>query len=273
MDNNIDEIEFTIFDTETTGLEPNSGDRIVEIAGIRFKGEEKLSTFQALINPRRPISEAAFQVNRITQDMLQGAPAIETIMPKFLDFIQGSCLCSYNAAFDLEFLHNELRLIGNRMPPGIVVVDILKMARRLLPGLARYALWFVADKLGIKGQQEHRAFSDVELTLGVFYKLKDMLKTKGISGFKEFSNLFSIDPVFLNNVNNQKLAQIQEAISLGVKLKIKYFSSSGSEVSEREVVPREIKQENGRSYLVGYCCLRNQERTFRTDGILHIEIV
>jgi DNA polymerase-3 subunit epsilon len=107
MGQHIDEIEFTIFDTETTGLEPASGDRIVEIAGIRFRGKERIATFQTLVNPNRPISEAAFQVNRITQDMLKGAPGADAVMPKFLNFIQGSCLCSYNAGFDLEFLNNE----------------------------------------------------------------------------------------------------------------------------------------------------------------------
>jgi predicted DNA-binding transcriptional regulator YafY len=87
-----------------------------------------------------------------------------------------------------------------------------------------------------------------------------------------FSNLFCIDPVFLNNINNQKIARIQEAISTGAKIKIKYLSSSGGEVSERQVIPKEIKQENSRSYLVGYCCLRNEERTFRIDNILHLEL-
>lgn len=273
MDKNIEEIEFTIFDTETTGLDAGSGDRIVEIAGIRFKGKDKISTFQTLVNPKRQISEAAFAVNRITQDMLKDAPGIEETMPKFLSFIRDSCLCSYNAGFDLEFLNNELKLLGRNTLEDIVVVDILKMAKRLLPGLERYALWFVADKLGIKVKQMHRAFSDVELTLGVFNKLKEILQAKSIVDFANFTNLFAINPDFLKNLNAQKLAQIQEALDLGVKLKIKYLSSSGAEVSEREVIPREIKQENNRSYLVGYCCLRNEERIFRIDGILHLEVL
>jgi DNA polymerase III alpha subunit (gram-positive type) len=131
----------------------------------------------------------------------------------------------------------------------------------------------VAEKLGIKAKQEHRAFSDVELTLGVFDKLKNMLKTKGISDFEKFLGLFSIDPVFLKDIDNQKIASIQEAISLGVKLKIKYLSSASATLTERQVIPKEIKQENNRSYLVGYCCLRNEERSFRIDGILHLEII
>ena len=273
MHKNIDEVEFTIFDTETTGLEPKSGDRIVEIAGIRCKGKEKIAKFQSLINPGRAISEAAFAVNHIAQDMLKDAPGIEEIMPKFLEFIRGSCLCSYNATFDLEFLNNELKIIGKNALAGIAVVDILKMAKRLLPGLERYALWFVADKLEIKAQQVHRAFSDVELALGVFNKLNGILKAKGISDFNTFSSLFAIDARVLENINAQKIAQIQEAIDLGVKIKIKYLSASGAEVTEREVIPKEIRQENGRSYLVGHCYLRNEERTFRIDGILHLEII
>lgn len=273
MNKNIEEIEFSIFDTETTGLEPESGDRIVEIAAIRFKGKEKIATYQALVNPRRQISEAAFRVNHITQEMLNDAPDINTVMPEFLRFIKDSCLCSYNASFDLEFLNNELRLMGKSSLEGVAAVDILKMARRLLPGLERYALWFVADNLGIKTQQMHRAFSDVELTLQVFNRFKEMLSEKGVSDFQSFLALFSINPAFLDNINNQKIAQIQEAIDLGVKLKIKYLSVSGAGISEREVVPREIRQENSRSYLVGYCCLRNDERTFRIDNILQLEML
>ncbi|MFH0912816.1 MAG: exonuclease domain-containing protein [Candidatus Omnitrophota bacterium] len=273
MDRNIDEVEFTIFDTETTGLDPESGDRIVEIAGIRFKGREKIATFQTLVNPHRLISEAAFAVNRITPQMLKSAPKISRVMPEFLDFIQDSCLCSYNATFDLGFLRNELKLLGKNLPRNNAVADILRMAKRTLPGLERYALWFVADRLGIKTAQQHRAFADVELTLAVFYKLKEILKTKGIGDFANFFSLFGLSSELLENLNNQKLAKIQQALDLGVKLKIKYLSSCEAAVSERDVIPKEIRQEKDRHYLVGHCCLRNEERTFRIDGILHLEIV
>jgi len=273
MPRNIGEVEFTIFDTETTGLEPESGDRIVEIAAVKFKGQEKISSFSTLVNPQRPISEAAFQVNQITPQMLKDAPDVSSVLPKFLEFIQGTCLCSYNAAFDLGFLNNELKLIGKPPLQDIVVVDILKMSRRLMPGLPRYALWFVADNLGINTEQKHRALCDVELTWQVFKKLKETLRQKGILDFANFSNLFSINPAVLADLNNQKVAEIQEAIGLGVKLKIKYLSSSSAEVTERQVIPKEIREEQGRRYLVGHCCLRNEERSFRIDGILHLEIV
>ena len=103
MHKDIEMVEFTIFDTETTGLNAQSGDRIVELAGLRVKGKERIATFDALINPARPISPEAFAVNKITPQMLQEASFPREVIGRFLEFIAGSCLCSYNAGFDLSF--------------------------------------------------------------------------------------------------------------------------------------------------------------------------
>ena len=194
MPEHIDEIEITIFDTETTGLKPEEGDRIVELAAFRVKNKERISVFNELINPSREISPGAFAVNKITQEMLKDAPHIGTVMPKFLDFIKGSCLCSYNAEFDLSFLNNELKLIGLPAINNIIVFDVLTMARKLMPGLSRYALWFVAQKLEIKSAQQHRAASDVEMTWEVFTRLKIICQEKGIADLANFSNLFAFKP-------------------------------------------------------------------------------
>jgi len=273
MDRNIKEAEFTIFDTETTGLDPESGDRIVEIAGIRFRDKSRLSAFQALVNPSRAVSEGAFQVNKITQDMLVCAPKMEEVLPKFMDFIRGSCLCSYNAPFDLGFLNAEIKLLGRESPKDILVVDILAMARRLLPDSESYALGPVAENLGLECEQKHRALDDAELTLRVFNKLVDILEGKGIVDFNSLASLFSLNLHTMQDLNNKKIARIQEAIDLGVRLKIKYFSRSSLQLSEREVVPKEIRQDKKYSYLVGFCCLKGQERTFRIDSILNAEII
>ena len=189
MSKDIDEIEFTIFDTETTGLDPKSGDRIIELAAVRFKGGNRLSVFQSLVNPEYPVSPGAFNVNKISREMLIPAPKPIEIIPKFLDFVQGSYLCCYNADFDLGFLNNELKILELTQINDIPVVDILKIARIILPGLERYALWYVAENLGIKIKQEHRALSDVELTLGVFYKLKELIRGRGIADFDKFLGL------------------------------------------------------------------------------------
>ena len=273
MHRDIEEIEFTIFDTETTGLAPRLGDRIVEIAAVRLKGAEQVARFETLVNPKRQISEAAFMVNQISEEMLRDAPGMEAVLPRFLDFIQGSCLCSYNASFDLEFLNHELSLMGKAELEGIIVVDLLKMARRLLPGLERYSLSFVTGHLGIKFTQKHRALSDVQLSLKLFMRLKEMLKAKGIVDFLSFSRLFAIKAHFLDDIISQRASEIQEAIDLGVRLKIEYLSTSDARVTQRQIIPKEIRKDKGRSYLVGHCCLRNEERVFRLDNILKLEII
>ena len=197
MSNEIEEIEFTIFDTETTGLNPQTGDRVVELAALRVKGEKRIATFETLVNPGREISAGAFAVNKITPQMLDNAPNIERVLPKFLEFISGSYLCSYNAEFDLNFIKNEFKIIQSPSSSLPLALDLLTMARYLLPGLTRYPLWAVAQKLEISTPQKHRAFLDVELSWEVFRKLKIIAQQKGILDFKSFSQLFAYPPILV----------------------------------------------------------------------------
>ena len=273
MSKNISEIDFTIFDLETTGLEPGSGDRIVEIAAVRLRNKKRLGVFHSLVNPAgRVISPAAFAVNKISQEMLKDAPDISEVMPLFLDFISGSCLAAYNAPFDFGFLCSELRTIKKQIPEGLQIVDILTMAKRMLPGLERYALGFVASHLGIDCIQEHRALSDAQLAVAVFNRFNSDLIKKGIVNFEQFVSLFGLSSEFLNNINSIKIARIQEALNLGVSLRIKYLSRHNAELTEREVVPRAIFEQKNQTYLVAYCNLRNEERTFGVKNIMHLEM-
>lgn len=273
MRRNIEEVEFTIFDTETTGLDCRRGDKIVELAAMKFKGDEIIDRYETLINPLRPISEAAFRVNQISEQMLETAPIAQKILPDFLNFIRGSCLCSYNIPFDLGFINSELSIAGLKQIENTPAVDILTMARKLVPGLEKYALWFVAKKFGITQEQKHRAFSDVEITRKVFSILISTLKEKGISDYKSFLTLFGMSFEELDNLNTEKFSQIQKAISLQANINIKYFSCNDLVLTNRQVFPKFIKQERNSWYLVGFCNLKNDERTFRIDSILDVQIV
>jgi DNA polymerase-3 subunit epsilon len=267
----IDDLEFVIFDTETTGLTPRSGDRIVELAAMRIRGDLKLDVFESLVNPRRNISAEAYAVNRITPEMLACAPYIEEVLPRFLSFVRNSVLCSYNLGFDLSFLNAELEHAHAIMSEQLAMVDILAMARTLMPQLPRHALWFVAEQLGIHTVQQHRAFSDVEMTWGVFTRFKHMLREKGVVNAKDFLRLFRFRAQAVDDVSAGTAAAIQEAIDSKAAITIKYFSRSRAAVSRRRVIPREIKQEAGYAYLIAFCTARNAERTFRIDHILDIE--
>jgi DNA polymerase III epsilon subunit family exonuclease len=273
MHKDIEEEEFTIFDTETTGLDPRCGDRIVEIAAIRVQGDRIVDQFESLVNPRRSISPGAFAVNKISDSMLLDAPTIETVLPKFLAFIKGSCLCSYNLPFDLGFLKAEMALCNCAWLDDGALLDVLAMARRLLPGLDRHALSAVAASLGISENQRHRARSDVDMTWKVFQKLKVIMRDKGISDLRQYVGLFGVDQQILQELTIRKLATIQEAVDSAVRLRIRYMSSTNGAVTERLVLPKEIKQDKRHSYMIGFCFLKNEDRMFRVDSILDMEVV
>lgn len=268
----IDRTDFVVFDVETTGLDPYNGDRICEIGAVRLKGNSKIGEFGSLVNPKRNIPIGAYQVNNISDEMVKDAPTIDKVLPPFLRFIEDSHLVAYNADFDLSFIHNELGLLGIRLPAGICILDCLLMSRSLLPKIGRYSLGFVAENLGIPLINQHRALQDAEVTSKVFIHFLKMLKDKGVETLDNIHGLFGLDAGLKHQLNNQKVTELLQAIDLGAKLKIRYFSPGKGEVTEREITPKEIREDKNKSFLVAFCHLRGEERTFRVDGILSIEL-
>ncbi len=267
MGSRLSEVAITVFDTETTGLDPRSGDRVVEIAAVRLEGERVTDSFESFVATPRPISPGAFAVNQITPQMLAGAPSPADVYPRFLAFIKGTYLCSYNAPFDIGFLEQELRLLNEPLPEERVL-DVLKLARRLVPGLPRYALWYTAKHLAITQPQQHRAAADVEMTVQVFLKLTALLRRQGVDDIDALRGLCGVSPQHLHDLIAQRVAAIQEAIAAGETLSIRYLSSSNAAVTERQVIPSQLRQDGGVYYMVGYCSLRKEECLFRVDSIL-----
>ncbi len=172
--------EYVIFDVETTGLSPLKGDRLVEVAALKIKNLQPVNRFHSLINPERSISLAAFEVNRISDKMVMNAPRSFEILPSFLEFLGEATVVGHNIKFDLGFLHNELDLAGLPTKKKIQSVDTIRIARKVMPHLRRYPLWFVADSLGISERQKHRAMADVDLTFDVFCRLIKIAKEKNM---------------------------------------------------------------------------------------------
>lgn len=178
--------ECVIFDVETTGLSPTGGDRIIEIAALKIKGEEIIGRFHSLIDPEREISMGAFMVNGISAEMLRGAPRAREILPEFMSFLGEGWLIGHNVRFDLGFLLRELALIQQKLHAQTVALDTLRMARALLPSLNSHRLWVVARFLGVECDQQHRAMADVEMTHGVFMRLLDLARSREIESFEQF---------------------------------------------------------------------------------------
>ncbi len=179
---------FTVFDTETTGLDPKKGDRIVEIAGVRVEDGviKEDHAFVELVNPERKIPWEAAQVNKISDEDVAAAPTIDQVLPKFLDFAKGTILVAHNADFDMGFLETEKELCWG-------YVDIpeclctMRLSRSLYPHEFRHNLDVISARLSIPmPQNRHRALPDVLMTAEALLK---MLKECGVTELDKLRNL------------------------------------------------------------------------------------
>ncbi len=162
-----------VFDTETTGLEPSEGSRIVEIGALemidfRLTGEE----FHCYINPETPMPQAAFNVHGLSDDFLAKKPIFAKIIPEFLIFIGDAALLAHNASFDLNFLQYQLQMIGSA-PLKNQIIDSLLLARRKFPN-QKNDLNSLATRLNIdiSMREKHGALLDSQILAQIYIALE-----------------------------------------------------------------------------------------------------
>ncbi|WP_299964697.1 DNA polymerase III subunit epsilon [uncultured Roseobacter sp.] len=124
-----------VLDTETTGFDLETGDRIVEIGAVELMGHLATGkTYHQYINPERDMPEEAFQVHGLGNDFLRDKPKFAEVGQAFLDFIGDAKLVIHNAAFDIKFLNAELKWMGLPTIPWSQAIDTLEIARKRFPG-------------------------------------------------------------------------------------------------------------------------------------------
>ncbi len=161
-----------VVDTETTGLDPKQGHRIIELAAIELDGRKvSLRRFHRYLNPEREIEAGAVAVHGLTYERLQNEAKFADIAASFLEFIADAELIIHNAPFDMGFLNRELELIG--MPPlQNAVVDTLKVAREMHPG-KKNSLDALCGRYEIDNTHRslHGALLDTELLAEVYFAM------------------------------------------------------------------------------------------------------
>jgi DNA polymerase-3 subunit epsilon len=162
-----------ILDTETTGLEPEAGHRIIEIGCVEMLNRRKTGrTFHRYLRPDREIDRAATQVHGITNEFLAQQPRFGDVVEDLVEFLQGAELIIHNAAFDLAFLDAELKRLPGRsrqVRDWCNVVDTLPLARQLHPG-QRNSLDALCKRYGIDNSHRelHGALLDAQILLDVY---------------------------------------------------------------------------------------------------------
>lgn len=167
--------EFVVVDIETSHFHPDKGAMIIEIGAVKIKGDEIVGEFSTLIDPQRKITAKITEITGISNDMLQGQPLYQQVLPEFYDFCKNSVIIAHNAIFDWDrFLLHFFKKIG--IYPTNPVVDTLKLTKKYLPkNKGGYKLGAVCEALGVNNEDSHRALSDAKATAQVFLYIKQNL--------------------------------------------------------------------------------------------------
>ena len=179
-DRQLTELAYTVFDTETTGLQPSQGDEILQIGATRIVAGKlrREDCFEQLVDPRRDIPEASIPIHGITPEMVAGAPTIDTVLPAFHAFAQDTVLVAHNAAFDMRFL--ELKQASTGVVFDQPVLDTLLLSALVHPQQESHRLEAIAERFGVPILGRHTAVGDAMVTAEIFLKLIPLLAERGI---------------------------------------------------------------------------------------------
>ncbi|HKZ26313.1 MAG TPA: DEDD exonuclease domain-containing protein [Rubrobacteraceae bacterium] len=183
----LDEAPYVIFDVETTGSSAKKG-AITEIGALKAVRGRVVDEFATLVNPGRRIEPFVVRLTGITDRMVADAPSAAEVMPLFEEFVEGCVLVGHNVQFDCSFV-TAAREKSGFLPLPNLVLDTLKLARTLVPGLRRYRLASLVSHFGVRAAPNHRALADAAATAEVFLKLLDLSEAAGIRTVGEAATL------------------------------------------------------------------------------------
>jgi len=174
------ELSYTVFDLETTGLNPSEGDEIIEIGAVRVVNQRlrRHETLHQLVAPRRRVSVSSQAVHGLTPSMLAGQPTLEQALPDLHSFARATVLVAHNAAFDMRFL--ELAHARTGLHFDQPVLDTLLLSAVLHPEQGSHRLDAIAHRLGLPVHDRHHALGDALLTAQVWLRLMPLLQAQGI---------------------------------------------------------------------------------------------
>lgn len=167
---------FICLDCETTGLDAKT-DRIIEVAVVKFNFSEHLESFETLVDPEIPISEVSMSIHHITEQMVQGKPKIQEVLPKVISMIDSHIIIGHGIQMDLAFLAESSKRHDIPNPfEKLVFIDTLRLAR-LYGESPTNSLERLRQHFNIEAEGAHRAMSDVIVNIRVFKYLTTNFKT------------------------------------------------------------------------------------------------
>ena len=242
---------YVVFDLETTGFSPNVN-KIIEIGAVKVINGRITEKFSTFVNPEVPIPFRIEELTGINDDMVFDAPAIDKILPGFLEFCEGAVMVAHNASFDMSFIEENCRRLG--IQREFTSVDTVALARVLLPQLGRFKLDTVAKALHVSLENHHRAVDDAGCTAEIFEKFVAMLKQRDVF------NLDEVNRLGRNSKEQVKKLASHHAIILAkndtgrVNLYRLVSLSHMDYYHRRPLIPKSVFLENREGLLIGSAC-------------------
>ena len=181
----LSELAYTVFDTETTGLDPMAGDEIISIGAVRIVNNRILREehFDQLVDPGRPVPPESTQIHGITNEMVKGQPGIEVALARFRQFAEDTILVAHNAAFDMRMF--QLKESSTAIRFDHPVLDTLLLSAIVHPGQDDHNMEGIAERMGVSIFGRHTALGDAIATAEIFLKLLELLEKQGITTLKQ----------------------------------------------------------------------------------------
>ena len=247
--------EYVVFDIETTGFS-SKNDKIIEIGAVKLKDGEIVDSFSTFVDPKVNIPYKITELTSITQNMVNGQPTIDEVLPKFMEFVGDSVLVAHNAAFDVGFIKKNLMDMGKTLKNP--VMDTVPLARYLYPDLKKVKLNLVAKHLGISLENHHRAVDDAKATAEILkFSFKKMKEEMDIHDVK------TLNEKYLSNIDVKKLP-LHHIIILaknqtGIKNLYKLVSMAHLDYfARRPRLPKSIITEYREGLIIGSACEAGQ---------------
>lgn len=205
------ELREVVLDTETTGLDPRDGHRVVEIGLLEMRNKVLTGRkFHHYLNPERSMPTEAYRIHGISGEFLKDKPRFIEIADEFLDFVNGAKLVIHNAVFDIKFLNHELSLLKKPLLDIGNAIDTLAMARKMFPGM-KTNLDALCKRFGIdnSGRKFHGALKDAALLAEVYVELEGGRQVSfNITSGKEIS-VHKLASSKCDAVNNKNIVVIK----------------------------------------------------------------
>jgi len=238
----IAELEFTVLDTETTGVNPREGHQIIEVGMAKYSGGRIVDTFDRLIRPTRPLSAEALAVHKITPEQLDGAPPMAESVDDIRGFIGETVITAHNAQFDMTFIHTALAGLGEPLLENWTI-DTIHLSSALWPDMQCHCLKCMALRLDLPHQGTHRALEDVYATVDLLDRILAEMEKRGKTTLDDLEPLSMSFTWGEGDAYRRLVGSLNCAIRKGFLVHLFYYDREACAFTKTTVTP--VKVEKG----------------------------